>query len=282
MTQHTQPQPNAVAIDGATRILAIVGDPIVQAKSPLLYNPRIARAGRNAVLVPWHAPEAHFDAVMAGLMRTGNVDGIVVTFPFKQRAMALADRHGRMAGLVGALNALRREADGSWTGDMFDGIGLVRAVAATGATVAGRRVKLLGAGGAGSAIAYALADAGAASLSIVDRDGARAAATAAGVTARFPSCAAAAGGPELGRPELGGADLLVNATTVGLSAGDGLPVPLPDLSPATLVVDIVPRTGGTALLAFARDRGCPHVAGAAMVEGQADAVLEFFGISAGA
>ena len=46
--------------------IAIVGDPIVQAKSPLLYNPRIARAGRNAVLVPWHAPEAHVDAVMAG------------------------------------------------------------------------------------------------------------------------------------------------------------------------------------------------------------------------
>ncbi|NYZ17641.1 shikimate dehydrogenase [Azospirillum sp. RWY-5-1] len=273
MTQ--PPQPNAVAIDGATRILAIVGDPIVQAKSPLLYNPRIARAGRNAVLVPWHAPEAHFDAVMAGLMRTGNVDGIVVTFPFKQRAMALADRHGRMAGLVGALNALRREADGSWTGDMFDGVGLVRAVAATGASVAGRRVKLLGAGGAGSAIAYALADAGAASVSIFDRDTARAAATAAGVTGQFPGCAAAPGGPELGD-----VDLLVNATTVGLAADDGLPVPLPDLSPATLVVDIVPRTGGTALLAFARDRGCPHVAGPAMVEGQADAVLEFFGISA--
>lgn len=273
MTQ--PPQPNAVAIDGATRILAIVGDPIAQAKSPLLYNPRIVRAGRNAVLVPWHAPEPHFDAVMQGLMRTGNVDGIVVTFPFKQRAMALADRHGRMAALVGALNALRREADGSWTGDMFDGVGLVRAVAATGATVAGKRVKLLGAGGAGSAIAYSLADAGAASLSIFDRDETRAAATAAGVTRHFPACAAAAGGPELGD-----ADLLVNATTVGLSADDGLPVPLPDLTPSTLVVDIVPRTGGTALLAYARDRGCPHVAGAAMVEGQADAVLEFLGISA--
>lgn len=274
MNQHQPPQANAVAIDGGTRVLAIVGDPIAQAKSPLLFNPRIARAGRNAVLVPWHAPERHFDAVVRGLMLTGNVDGIVVTYPFKQRAMTLADRHGRMAELVGALNALRREADGSWTGDMFDGVGLVRAVAGLGG-VAGRRVKLLGAGGAGTAIAYSLADAGAVSLSIFDRDGDRAAATAAGVARHFPGCAATADGPDLGD-----ADLLVNATTVGLDDDDGLPVPLPTLSPATTVVDIVPRTGGTPLLALAQARGCPHAAGAAMVEGQADAVLEFFGIAA--
>src|SRR6185436_8029356 len=123
------------AIDGATRVYAIVGDPIAHARSPLVYNPRIARAGRNAVLIPWHVPAAAFDVAMRGLQQAANVDGIIITFPFKQQALALADEIGIRARQVGATNVLRREADGRWTADMFDGAGLVRAVAAAGKTV---------------------------------------------------------------------------------------------------------------------------------------------------
>jgi shikimate dehydrogenase len=259
-------------ISGATRVLVIVGDPIAQARSPLFYNPRIAKAGQNAVLVPWHAPEAQFATVMRGLMATANVDGIVVTYPFKQRALDYAHENRPMAVRVGALNAMRREPDGHWTGDMFDGVGLVRAVGRLGMSVAGLRVKLLGAGGAGSAIALSLADAGAASLSIFDRDETRASRIAAAVGTYYPACRACAGGPDLGD-----VDLLVNATPVGLSPEEGLPIPLPTLTKSTAVVDIVPRAG-TPLLALAQERGCAHIGGAAMVEGQADAVLEFFGI----
>jgi shikimate dehydrogenase len=260
------------SINGATRVLVIVGDPIAQVRSPLFYNPRIARAAHNAVLVPWHAPEPQFATVMRGLMATANVAGIVVTYPFKQRALGLADDKRPMAVRVGALNALRREPDGRWTGDIFDGVGLLRAVNRLGMSIGGRKIKLLGAGGAGSAIALSLADAGAASLSIFDRDEARAARIAAAIGTYYPACQSQVGGPELGD-----ADLLINATPVGLSPDDGLPVPLPTLTGSTAVVDIVPRAG-TPLLSLAQERGCPHVGGEAMVEGQADAVLEFFGI----
>ncbi|MDE2006181.1 MAG: shikimate dehydrogenase, partial [Rhodospirillales bacterium] len=111
------------AISGRTRLFGIVGDPIAQVGSPGAFNPRIAALGADAVLVPLHVPAASFETAMAGLMRLGNLDGLLVTVPFKQRALPLADRVCPVAALVGAANALRRDADGRWTADMFDGVG---------------------------------------------------------------------------------------------------------------------------------------------------------------
>ena len=261
-------------IDGATRLLVIIGDPIAQVRSPLALNRRLASLGHNQVMLPWHAPADAFAPVMTGLMQTRNLDGIVVTYPFKEKALAFADRIAPRAAQVGAANAIRREADGRWTADMFDGVGLVQAVASLGEDVSGRGVKLLGAGGAGSAIAFALAASGASELSIYDVDPVRAASLADKVGKASPACRTASGGPELGA-----ATLLVNATPVGLRADDPLPVPLDELTRATTVIDIVTRQAGTRLLEHARARGCPHVGGAAMVEGQLEALLEFFGLA---
>ena len=260
-------------IDGATTVLAIVGDPVRHARSPIVVNALLARARHNAVLLPWHALPDDFAAVMAGLMHTQNVGGIIVTYPYKQQAMALAHEIRPAARQVGAVNALRREADGRWVGDMFDGLGLVRAVESLGRPVAGASIQLIGAGGAGGAIAHALASAGAASLSIADVDTARADALAHAVRSHAPGCTVTSGGNGLGD-----ATVLVNATPVGMAEGDGLPADMTELHAGIAVVDIVPKADGTALLALARARGCPHVGGAAMVEGQAALLLEFFGL----
>ncbi|MBV8650112.1 MAG: shikimate dehydrogenase, partial [Alphaproteobacteria bacterium] len=107
-------------IDGATRLLAIIGDPIAHVRSPVIYNALLAAADCNAVLVPWHAAPGDFATVMAGLKRTLNLAGIIVTYPHKQQALALADIARPMAERVGGANVLRREADGRWTADMFD------------------------------------------------------------------------------------------------------------------------------------------------------------------
>lgn len=257
-------------VDGATRLLAIVGDPIAHVKSPLFYNARLAAAGVNAVLVPWHAREKDFDSVMRGLLATANIDGIVITYPFKQRAMAFAVRLEPMAERVGAINAMRREKDGSWTGGMFDGLGLLQAVRGLGRSTSGARIKLLGAGGAGSAIAHALADSGAASISVHDAAGEKAASLVSTLAKMYPNCRIKASGPGLGD-----IDVLINATPIGLSPDDGLPVLMADLKGDVAVIDIVPRAS-TPLLRFAEELGCAHIGGAAMVEGQSDIVLGFF------
>ena len=122
------------------------------------------------------------------LQAIGNLDGLVVTVPYKARAVRFAARLGKTAARIGALNALRREADDTWTGEMFDGAGFVRAAERKGEVLRDRRVALFGAGGAGSAIGCELAAAGVRSLSIIDPQRQRAAALARTLAEAFPAC----------------------------------------------------------------------------------------------
>ncbi|MDE2516546.1 MAG: shikimate dehydrogenase [Rhodospirillales bacterium] len=263
-------------ITGRTRLLGIVGDPIAQVGSPAICNPHLAAAGIDAVLIPFHVPAARFEAVLPGLLGLANLDGLLITIPFKTRVLAYAARLGPVAQAVGAANALRREADGSWTAEMFDGAGLLGALAGLGIDPAGRAVLLLGAGGAGAAIAVSLARAGVARLGIHDLDAARAAALAARVMRHAPGCAA-----ERAAPIAAGYDLLINATPVGMAASDRLPAALGPLAGLQGVVDIVPYPPITRLMEEAGAAGCRVAGGQAMIAGQADAVLRFFGMPIG-
>lgn len=261
-----------IIIDGTTRLFAIIGDPIAQVKSPRVLNPRFVATGMDAVMIPVNVRPDHFEATVRGLMAIGNLDGIVVTVPYKSRILPLIDDVLPMAQQVGAANALRREPDGRWCGDMFDGRGLVRGLGKADVRLAGRRVMLIGAGGAGSAVAVALADAGIAALTIFDVDADKATALANRVRSAYPACAVRAGAVDLA-----GHDTLVNATPIGMAPGDGLPAPIDGLSADTMVVDVIIKPEITPLLAAARARGCRTFNGRIMLEGQADELAAFFG-----
>lgn len=260
-------------IDGASRLYIIIGDPVAQVKSPGVYNARFAEAGMNTVFVPAHVPAAHFDEVMRGIMQIGNLDGLMVTLPHKARMIPLVDRVLPMGAKVGAINAIRREADGTWTGDMFDGTGLIRGLANRSIFMKGRKVMLVGAGGGGSAVAIAVADAGAAAVSLFDADKAKAEALAARITQHYPSCIV-----RHGAVAFEGHDTFINATPIGMALGDGPPVPLDGLRPDMLVIDIIMKPEVTPLMAHARTLGCTVVGGKAMLEGQAEQVAEFYRI----
>lgn len=259
-------------IDGATRLYAILGDPIAQVKSPTRFTERFAQAGMNAVMVPMHVLPDRFDDAMRALMSLGNVDGLVVTVPYKARAAAFASRLGRTAAAIGAVNALRREADGTWSGDMFDGVGFVRGAERKGHALKGRRVALFGAGGAGSAIGAELVVAGVASLAILDPARDRADALAARLAKAFAGVpvAVAATVPA-------GTDMIVNASTIGLREGDGLPGDLGALDGRTLVGDVMNTDpqAPSPMIRHAIAHGCPYVTGREMFEGQADALMAF-------
>ncbi|GGD33751.1 shikimate dehydrogenase family protein [Aureimonas glaciei] len=267
----TRPDDPCPPITGETAIVAIVGDPIRQVKSPSSFNAAFARRGIGAVMVPFQLSSASFEADMPALMRVANLGGIVVTMPFKTRIMPMLEGFSDAARSVGAVNALRRLPGGGWFGDIFDGVGLVGAVRAIGVAPAGLRVGLIGAGGAGSAIAFALAGAGIHSLALMDREPAR----AAGLARRI----AEAGTPAQAVATLvpGDLDLLVNASPVGMAASDGLPVDVSSLHAGVAVVDIVTRPT-TPLLDAARRLGCRHAGGAAMVAAQTAAIIDFLQI----
>jgi len=267
MTSAHRPAP---MITGATRLLGFIGDPVIHAKSPQNFNPRLAAAGHDAVLVPMHIPQDRFETAIGGIMAMANLDGLVVTMPFKERLMARLDQISGRARAVGAVNAAKRLPDGRWVGDIFDGVGLVGAVESLGISPRGMAVGLIGAGGAGSAIALALAEADVASLAIVDRKAARAAQLCDRVAA-FSALR-----PTNGPFDIGKLDLLVHATPIGMQGDDEIAIDVSGLSPGTAVVDIVTKPE-TALLRAAARIGCPHAGGAAMVEAQTRAILEFLG-----
>ncbi|MDH5286672.1 MAG: shikimate dehydrogenase [Betaproteobacteria bacterium] len=261
----------AVRIDGATRLYAIVGDPIAQVRSPSVFTEAFATRGANAIMFPAQIAPDRFDTVFPALKALGNLDGLLITVPFKARAVPHATRLGATAQCIGALNALRREADGTWTGDMFDGAGFVRAAQRKGQRVAGRRVAIFGAGGAGSAIACALAEAGVASIALIDPQAGRAAALAQRLRPAFPGCRFA----EATAPPAD-ADMVVNASTIGMKPGDGMPADLGPLAPDTLVGDVIIADGPTAILRHAQACGCAWVNGRDMHAGQAEAIVSFF------
>lgn len=261
----------AIRINGATRLYVIVGDPIVQVKSPELYCELFAAATMNAIMIPMHVLPERFDPTMTALMEIENLDGIIVTVPYKGRAVRFATRLGGTASRVGALNALRREADGTWTGNMFDGVGFVRGAEQKGQVLRGRRVALFGAGGAGSAIACELAAAGVVSLTIIDPKTERAAALARTLQSNFPAChiEAAAGVSH-------DANMIVNASTVGMRESDGMPGEIGTLAPETLVGDVIISEHATPIIRHAMRHGCSHVSGRDMLAGQSDALMSFF------
>src|SRR5262245_39221347 len=102
------------AVDGASRLYGIIGDPIAQVRSPVVFNAKFRALGLNAVMLPLQVRPGDFDAGMRGLKALTNLDGILVTLPYKSLVGAHVDRVLPAAQRIGAINAIRRDPDGAW------------------------------------------------------------------------------------------------------------------------------------------------------------------------
>lgn len=259
-------------LSGKTHLYAILAHPVAHVRAPEFFNPVFAAHGLDAFIIPLHVLPEDLADLVPRLHKLRNLRGLVLTIPHKQAMARLCDELGPDGQLSGAVNAVRFEADGRLVGDMFDGIGLVQGALASGITLAGRKVLLVGAGGAGRAIAFALAKEGVAALTIANRTVARAEALVADVRRGVPGVEVAVGAAD---PR--GHDVVINATSLGLHDGDPLPVDPARLEPAMDVIEIVAAVEITPLLRAALDRGCRTMGGRAMVDHQIEAQLRFFG-----
>jgi len=160
-------------LSGASRLFPIIGDPVEYAQSPVNLTRTFAERGHNGLCVPLRVQDGDLDVVMAGLTASLNVDGILVTMPHKFTAFAFCTSSSERVRLLGVVSVIRRNPDRTWHGDMLDGLAFVKAQHDRGAEIDGARALLVGAGGAGSAIAIALLDAGVRDLVIHDAEQAR-------------------------------------------------------------------------------------------------------------
>jgi shikimate dehydrogenase len=250
-------------LNGETRLHVIVGDPVGQTKSPAGLTAEFAARGVNAVCIPVHVTVSDFDAFMAAAKRIINLDGIVVTIPHKFAALRHGDEVSDRARLLGAVNVLHRIPGGRWRGDMTDGFAMVAALRKAGCEFDGRRALLVGAGGAGSAVALALIEAGVAALAIAEVDAERRDRLIASLAARE------AGTVTVGSADPSGFDLVVNASPIGMAPDDPLPVDAARLEAGATVADLITRPVVTPLLETTRRRGCRIVSGTDMFAVQA-------------
>jgi len=264
----------AAYIRGTTLLYPVLGSPVAQVKAPMLYNALFAHTGLDVAVVPIEIPPDDYPVVFKALFRARNVPGAMVTIPHKTATVALLDECSDAVRIAGACNAVVRRMDGTLFGDLFDGIGFVRAVEKHGFAVAGARCLVVGAGGAGAAIAAALATAGARMVRLHDTRSAHAAALAAQLSAHFPRTDINAGAAALS-----GFGLVVNATPLGMEASDPLPVDVGEITPRMVIAEIVMKREITPLLDAARARGCRIVLGREMLEEQMPLYLDFFGLS---
>jgi shikimate dehydrogenase len=256
-------------LNGATRVYYIVGDPIAQVKSPAGVSQTFHERGHNAYVMPAHVAPAQLAKWLAGVSLAQNVDGVIITIPHKFAAFGLCATTSDRAAFLGAANTLRRNADGSWHGDMFDGLGFVAAMLQKGCEPSGKRALLVGAGGAGSAIAHVLVSAGVSALAVHDGDTVRRNALVKRL-ASLNKCPVDAGSAD---PT--GFEIVVNATPVGMQAGDPLPLQADRLGAGTFVGCVITAPAVTPLIAHARAQGCPTVTGSEMFAQVRDLMVEF-------
>jgi len=199
--------------------------------------------------------------------------GLNITYPCKQAVIPLLDELSDEAQAMGAVNTVVFRG-GRAIGHNTDGSGWAWGFQRTLPQASLKRVVLLGAGGAGSAIAHAVLRLGAAHLVIVDREAGRAAEAAAALSARYGAGRVSAGADAAGA--LQGATGLIHATPTGMDKLPGLPLAAELLRPGLWVAEIVYFPLDTELLRAARARGCATVDGGTMAVGQAIGAFELF------
>ena len=244
-------------ITGATRLAAVIGSPVRHSLSPALHNAAFEAGGLDWRFVAFEvAAGGAKDAIAA--MRTLGIGGYAVTMPHKADAATAVDEIDGAAAALQSVNTVVLRADGSTLGVSTDGLGFVSSVLAEGVELAGRRVVVLGAGGAARSIVDALGRAGVADIAIVNRTAANAVGVCElAVAARVGTAA-----------DIAGADVLVNTTSVGMGT-DELPIDATLLHDGLTVADIVYHPRRTALLAAAEAAGASTVDGLGMLVHQA-------------
>jgi shikimate dehydrogenase len=253
-------------ISGATRVAAVIGDPVRHSLSPALHNTAYAALGIDWTYVAFEVPDGAAKQALEA-MRALGIAGLSVTMPHKTAVAAACDEISAAADALRSVNTVTLLPEGRLRGDSTDGEGFCRSLAESGTGIAGAQVLVLGAGGAARAIVRALGVAGAHVVVCARRDEAARVAAALAPSAECRPWHERDGAASA-------AHVIVNATPIGMGAERGTPVGLDVIGAGHVVVDLVYHPLDTPLLAGARERGAEAVDGLGMLVHQAALQIE--------
>lgn len=261
-------------ITGKTKVLGIIGWPVAHSLSPLMQNAALEAMGLDWIYVPFAVRGEELASAVAGLRALG-VSGFNVTIPHKTAIIPLLDRITPEAQLMGAVNTVKREGE-ELVGHNTDGPGFIRSLAEDlGFDPAGKRVLVLGAGGAARAAVASLAKSGAATIAVANRGTAKAGELAETFRPFFSGTQFAV--MSLDMPLINGEvqnfDLLVNTTSVGMGGTTFEGLDISRMNPGAYVYDMVYAPLETPLLADAGRAGLRHANGIGMLVAQGECAL---------
>jgi len=250
------PNPGRPPLSGHTRVVGVIGDPVAHSLSPALHNAAFEALGLDWVYVAFPVPRGRAAEAVAAVPALG-LAGFNVTMPHKEDVAAACDE---LTPDAAALRSVNTVVAGRTRGDSTDGPGFLDALADDEIAVGGKPVLVLGAGGAARAVVLALGRAGAQVTVAARRPDAAESAAALAPGARVVA---------LGAADPSGFAVVVNATPLGMSGGDPLPVDPGALRAGQAVVDLVYHPANTPLLTAARVQGALSVNGLGMLLHQA-------------
>lgn len=262
-------------ITGRTRVIAILGYPVEHSLSPAMQNLEFERLGLDYVYVPASIKPEHLETAIKGLVAAG-VIGMNVTIPHKQAVLTLLDTVSDDAKLVGAVNTIH-VVDGKLHGFNTDIDGWIRDIQED-ILLDRSAVCIVGAGGAARAVAVGALTAGASRLFICGRNSDTVSRLADDLKARMPEADITwrqLDDPEC-RTDLGGCDIVVNTTPVGMESTPGMPVPSEWLSENHYYYDTIYTPAETELMRAARQKGCSVRGGLGMLAYQGAVAFEIW------
>jgi shikimate dehydrogenase len=264
-------------VSGNTKVIGVFGFPVEHSLSPAMHNAAIAALRLAFIYVPFKVLPDQIGPAIQSLRSLGIV-GINLTIPHKERVLPFLDEITDEARDVGAVNTVHC-VEGRLLGDNTDGRGFYEPLRELGVTVAGKRVVVLGAGGAARAVVFRLAREGA-QITLANRTRERAerlalAVAEAGLGRATVQTTTLERTPELA-DAIAGAELLVHTTRVGMIPETDVlpPVPLEAFHPNLLVYDLVYNPVETLLLKQAQARGCRTLTGVKMLVYQGAAAFQ--------
>ncbi|MBI5788097.1 MAG: shikimate dehydrogenase [Candidatus Schekmanbacteria bacterium] len=261
-------------ISGHTKIVGIFGYPVRHTLSPAMHNAAFAALGLDYVYLPFEVPPDNLGQALRALPAL-QIAGVNLTIPHKERALEYLDEISPQAQLIGAVNTVKVEGH-KLIGYNTDGEGFLQSLNQDGGIdPKGRRVCLLGAGGAARAVAMALVEAKIRELAILNRTVERAQLLAEQISGYYPEvsvCTDSLDNQEI----IARSDIIINTTLVGMKPDDELPIDPKVISPLGFVCDVIYHPAKTKLLAAAEKRGAKTMNGLGMLLYQGTLAFEIW------
>lgn len=253
-------------VTGKTKICALLGYPLGHSLSPPMQNAAFSQLGLDYLYIPWEVKEGYLERMVSALKGWENFRGGNVTIPHKERILPFMNELTPEARAIGAVNCFLLE-NGRLIGDNTDGKGFLLSLREAGIEPKGRRVLILGAGGAAKAVAFSLAREGAAFICLANRTMEKAEVLASSLRGWFPSSQIEA--LSLNDRKLFSlireSDLIVNSTPLGMKPQDPPLFNYELLTPFSFVCDLIYNPEDTPFLEAARIAGCRTLGGLGML-----------------